>query len=69
MPRRAIGDRPMTPTERSARRRVTQAEEIRLLRCALLDAITAFGIDNTTQFHRSYADLIARAAAAKLDHP
>lgn len=61
MPRRAIGDKPMTPTERSARRRNSQAEEIRLLRRALVDALTVFDIGEDTQFRKAYADVIKRA--------
>lgn len=35
MTRRCLGDRPLTPTERSARRRRRTAEEVRRLRAAL----------------------------------
>lgn len=63
MPRRAIGEKPMTPTERSARRRNSQVEEIRLLRQALVDALTVFDIGEDTQFQKAYADVIKRAQA------
>lgn len=66
MPRPRLGERPMTATERSARRRQSQAQEIALLRNALLDALTVFDIgqEGSARFHRAYADVIARAQAA-----
>ena len=57
----------MTASERSARRRNSQVEEIRKLRCALVDALTVFDIGDDTRFHKAYADVIARAQAAKLN--
>lgn len=70
MPRRALGGRAMTATERSAKRRHAQAEEIWLLRQALLDALTVFDIGQRggTKFHKAYADVIARAWAARESH-
>jgi hypothetical protein len=66
MPRRALGERAMTPTERSAKRRHSQTDEIRLLRHALLDAMAVFDIGQrgSTKFHKAYAGVIARAVAA-----
>lgn len=65
MPRRAIGGKPMTPTERSARRRNSQAEEIRVLRNALIDALVVFDIGEDTKFREAYADVIKRAWSVK----
>ena len=56
----------MTTTERTAKHRHTQTEEIRLLRRALLDALTVFDIGENTQFRLTHADIIARANSAKL---
>lgn len=63
MPRRAIGEKPMTPTERSARRRHSQAEEIRRLRRALVDCMTVFAVGEDTRFYKAYEDVIKRAQA------
>jgi len=42
------------------------ADEIRLLRHALLDALTVFDIGQkgSTRFHKAYAEVIARAVSA-----
>lgn len=39
----------------------TLNEEIRLLRRALVDALTVFGIEEDTQFRKAYIDVIKRA--------
>jgi hypothetical protein len=39
MPRPALGDRPMTPAERSARRRQLQAERAAVMEAALRDLL------------------------------
>lgn len=65
MPRKAIGDRPMTITERTARHRQGQSKEILLLRNALLDALEVFDKGAICGFCETHAEVIARAKTAR----
>lgn len=66
MPRKPIHAQAMTSTQRAVRWRNAQAEEIRLLRMALLDAIADLDTiePGTTRFRTVYADVIERAKQA-----
>lgn len=64
---RRLGPRAMTTTERVAKHRQSQTDEIQQLRRALLDALAVFNIGDRdgTAFYLAYADVIARAYEAE----